>query len=129
LTAALIGQQPAGAEQSGIGRSEYLSWLAFAHGVGVHEGDDTKLVGMYGRLDVVSAEWLAPEGDMDAVVELRVRTRDGHVLNLDMPLLLGCITDATSDYDEVDGELVEHQYDMSKPEDVERLFGFHDDGD
>jgi len=99
------------------------NWSAFAAEVGIELANPPGVEGSYGKLDVLSAEWLAPEGDMPAVIELRVKTRTGRVLNFDMVLEYDCISDATADYDEVDGELVEHEYDLTKPQDVARMFG------
>jgi hypothetical protein len=56
-------------------------------------------------------------------VELRVKTKTGRVLCLDMELRWRAITDATDDYDIVDGELVEHHYDLTKPDEIDRFFG------
>jgi hypothetical protein len=100
-------------------------WRVFASEVGTELANPLSVDGSRGRLDVLSADWLGPEEDDDekTIVELRVRTVTGRVLCLDMFLEYGAISDATLDYDEVDGKLVEHEYDLNKPEDVVRFFG------
>jgi len=80
------------------------------------------------KLDVVKAELILPAAEGTAengVVFLRVKTRAGHVLELDMELEAGCVLDATSDYDVVDGELVEHDFGhpMTDPKEIDRYFG------
>lgn len=74
-------------------------------------------------LDVVDAELLLPPRVDEPVVVLRVRASRGRVLEFDMPLHPDGIGDATDDYDEVDQQLVRHEYDMKRPEEVERYFG------
>ena len=61
------------------------------------------------KLDVMYAELLLPDGEDEATVILRVKTLAGRVLEFDMPLPWGAIVDATDEYDEVDGELVERE--------------------
>ena len=75
------------------------------------------------RLDVISAELLLPEGEEDAIVILRVKTQRDRVLELDMALPLDGVVDASDDYDLVDGELIEHHFDLSRSDEVERYFG------
>jgi hypothetical protein len=100
-------------------------WRAFASEVGAELANPLRPDGLRSRLDVLSADWFGPEHDEDekTIVELCVRTVTGRVLYLDMPLEYGDISDATQDYDEVDGKLVKHEYDLSKPEEVARYFG------
>lgn len=74
-------------------------------------------------LDVVTAELQLSEFDDDQKVMLRVRSRTGRLLNFDMWVPWDDISDATHEYAEVDGALVEHEYDPSKPEEVSRDLG------
>lgn len=78
-------------------------------------------------LDVVEAKLIQPDvkeyPEDEAIVMLRVKTLAGRVLEFDMALPWAAIVDATDQYDEVDGELVEHDYDFSKPEEIARYFG------
>jgi hypothetical protein len=108
-----------------ISRTTEEQWRVFASEVGAELANPLRTDGSRWRLDVLSADWFGPEHDEDekTIVELRVRTVTGRVLCLDMPLEYGGISDATHDYDEVDGKLVEHEYDLGKPEEVARCFG------
>jgi hypothetical protein len=108
---------------------ECEKWMAFADEVGIQLAEPGKLLGTYGLLDVIEAEWYAPEGGMDSVVELRIHTPTGCVLYLDMLLGWAAIADATEWYDRVDGRLVKHEFDLSKPEDAARLFGREEDSE
>lgn len=105
-----------------VARAMEAHWKDFASEVGIELASPPDLTGTYGKLDVLSAQWYAPEGDFEAVVELRIKTQAGRVLYLDMELPYDCILDGTNEYDVVDGELVEHPYDLSKPEEVARFF-------
>ena len=98
-------------------------WTAFAEEVGIQLAHPPGVAGSYGNLEVLSAEWLAPEGDMPAMVELRVKTLEGRVLHFDMVLEHTAILDASDDYDLIDGDLTKHEYDFSKPEEIARYFG------
>jgi hypothetical protein len=73
------------------------------------------------ELDVVSAEFVTDHDK--AFVVLRVKTKAGRVLEFDMELPFNAMCDASSDYDEVDGELVEHVLDLTKPAEDARYFG------
>src|SRR5262245_86012 len=75
------------------------------------------------KLDVIDAELLLPEVEDEAIVIMRVKTLAGRVLEFDMELAYEAILDATDEYDEVDGEFVEHEFDLRQPEEVARYFG------
>jgi hypothetical protein len=78
-------------------------------------------------LDVVGAKLIQPDvledPDDKGIVVLRVRAKTGRVIELEMELPIDSVIDARHDYDLVDGELVKHEYDLSKPEEVARYFG------
>jgi hypothetical protein len=103
------------------------SWRSFANEVGIDLANSALLEESRGRLEVLSADWFGPADYDKAIVELRVRTVTGRVLCLDMFLEYGGICDASHDYDEVDGKLVEHKYDLSKPEEVARFYGLEEE--
>jgi hypothetical protein len=99
------------------------NWGKFVRDIGIDTSHSPDLWDARGTLDVLSAEWLGLEDAEKGLVELRIRTVTDRVLCLDMWLEYGAIVDASDDYDEVDGSLVQHEYDFSKPGQVARFFG------
>jgi hypothetical protein len=68
------------------------------------------------------AELVLPNGEDEAIVTLQVRTRGGPDPRVRHEAGRGAIVDGTDEYDEFDGELVEHDFDLSRPDEVERYF-------